>query len=135
MNIQQLEQCRDQCKKRFEHFKTLEVFKRGSTVVGTIYETLFPSGIPISKKKKIRLDGVGSELTEALFDTRKTTGKAFSDLLVKYNFGISNEALLGIVVLSSILNKVKIEDRSDDEDGEEEDGEEEDAEEEDADDE
>ena len=131
MNLQQLEQCRDACKKHFEHFKTLEVFKRGSTVVGTLYDTVFPNGIPISKKKKIRLDGVGTELSEQLFDTRTTTGKAFSDLLVKYNFSISNEALLGIVIVSSILKKVKIEDRTDDEDEEVDEEEEEEAEDED----
>jgi hypothetical protein len=127
MTIQQLEACRDQCKKYFEHFKTVEVFKRGSVVVGTLYDTIFPNGIPISKKKKIRLDGVGTELTEVLFDTRSTTGRAFSELLSKYNFAVSNEMLLGIVIVSSILKKVKIEDRSDDED--EGDGEEEDSEE------
>lgn len=123
MTIQQLEACRDTCKKYFEHFKTVEVFKRGSVVVGTLYDTIFPNGIPISKKKKIRLDGVGTELTEVLFDTRSTTGKAFSELLSKYNFAVSNELLLGIVIMSSIFKKVKIEDRSDDED--EDDGEEE----------
>ena len=132
MTIQQLEACRDTCKKYFEHFKTVEVFKRGSVVVGTLYDTIFPNGIPISKKKKIRLDGVGTELAEVLFDARSTTGKAFSELLSKYNFAVSNELLLGIVIMSSIFKKVKIEDRSDDEyeDGEEEEvGEEEDADE------
>ena len=131
MNIQQLEQCRDQCKRHFEHFKTMEVFKQGSTVIGTIYDAVFPNGIPISKKKKIRLEGVGTELNELLFNTRSTTGKAFSDILSKYRIGISNEALLGIVILSSIMKKVKIEDRSDDEDADEEEEEEAEEEEED----
>lgn len=130
MDIQQLEQCRDQCKKHFEHFKTLEVFKRGSIVAGTVYDTVFPNGIPISKKKRIRLDGVGTELSEVLFDTRTTTGKAFSELLNKYNFGVSNEALLGIVILSSIFKKIKIEDRDDLDDAEEEEEEAEDNEDE-----
>ena len=124
MDIQQLEQCRDQCKKHFEHFKTVELFKTGSVVAGTVYDTIFPNGIPISKKKRIRLDGVGSELIEVLFDMRNTTGKAFSELLNKYNFGVSNEALLGIVVLSSIFKKIKIEDREDEEAGAEEEEEE-----------
>lgn len=109
MNLSQLEQCLEQCRKYHENFKTLELFKRGFGTGGVVYDMVFPEGIPISKTKRLCFKGVGKEILSTLFDPTTPVGLAFSNILDKHNIHVSDELLTIVAFLGVCVSKVKIE--------------------------
>lgn len=109
-NIAELEACLEQCIKYHENFKTLELFKRGFAVGGVAYDVLFPEGIPISRTKRAKFNGVGKEILSTLFDPHTSVGLAFSNILQKHNIHVSDELLTLVAFAGICVSKVKIED-------------------------
>ena len=109
-NIAELEACLEQCVKYHENFKTLELFKRGFSVGGVVYDVLFPEGIPITKTKRAKFNGVGKEILSTLFDPHTSVGLAFSNILQKHNIHVSDELLTLVAFAGICVSKVKIED-------------------------
>lgn len=119
MSLSQLETCLEQCVKYFENFKTLDLFKRGFSCGGVLYDMMFPDGIPISKTKRLCFKGVGKEILSTLFDPHTPVGLAFSNILQKHNIHVSDE-LLNLVAFAGIcVSKVKVEDVKPKDDGDE----------------
>ena len=108
-NIAELEQCLEQCIKYQENFKTLELFKRGFSVGGVAYDMLFPEGIPVSKTKRVKFNGVGKEILSTLFDPHTSVGLAFSNILQKHNIHVSDELLTLVAFAGICVSKVKVE--------------------------
>ena len=108
-NIAELEACLEQCIKYHENFKTLELFKRGFNVGGVAYDMIFPDGIPISKTKRLKFNGVGKEILSTLFDPHTSVGVAFSNILQKHNIHVSDELLTLVAFAGICVSKVKIE--------------------------
>ena len=108
-NIAELEACLEQCIKYHENFKTLELFKRGFNVGGVAYDMIFPDGIPISKTKRVKFNGVGKEILSTLFDPHTSVGVAFSNILQKHNIHVSDELLTLVAFAGICVSKVKIE--------------------------
>ena len=109
-NIAELEACLEQCVKYHENFKTLELFKRGFSFGGVVYDVLFPEGIPITKTKRAKFNGVGKEILSTLFDPHTSVGLAFSNILQKHNIHVSDELLTLVAFAGICVSKVKIED-------------------------
>ena len=109
-NIAELEACLEQCIKYQENFKTLELFKRGFAVAGVGYDMLFPEGIPITKTKRAKFNGVGKEILSTLFDPHTSVGLAFNNILMKHNIHVSDELLTLVAFAGICVSKVKIED-------------------------
>ena len=107
--IDELEQCLEQCIKYQENFKTLELFKRGFSVGGVAYDMLFPEGIPVSKTKRLKFNGVGKEILSTLFDPHTSVGLAFSNILQKHNIHVSDELLTLVAFAGICVSKVKVE--------------------------
>lgn len=118
MSLEQLETCLEQCINYQENFKTLELFKRGFSAGGTIYDAIFPDGIPISKNKRLCFKGVGKEILSTLFNATTTTGIAFQNILQKNNIHVSDELLTLVAFGEICLSKVEIKtvENEDDED-------------------
>lgn len=108
-NIAELEACLEQCIKYHENFKTLELFKRGFNVGGVAYDMIFPDGIPISKTKRLKFNGVGKEILSTLFDPHTSVGLAFSNILQKHNIHVSDELLTLVAFAGICISKVKVE--------------------------
>lgn len=108
MTLEQLETCLEQCIRYQENFKTLELFKRGFSAGGTIYDAVFPEGIPISKTKRLCFKGVGKEILSTLFNSTTTTGIAFQNILQKNNIHVSDELLTMVAFGEICLSKVEI---------------------------
>lgn len=108
MTLEQLETCLEQCIRYQENFKTLELFKRGFSASGTIYDAVFPEGIPISKTKRVCFKGVGKEILSTLFNATTTTGIAFQNILQKNNIHVSDELLTLVAFGEICLSKVEI---------------------------
>ena len=108
-NIAELEQCLEQCIKYQENFKTLELFKRGFSVGGVAYDMFFPEGIPVSKTKRLKFNGVGKEILSTLFDPHTSVGLAFSNILQKHNIHVSDELLTLVAFAGICVSKVKVE--------------------------
>ena len=108
-NIAELEACLEQCIKHHENFKTLELFKRGFTVGGVAYDMIFPDGIPISKTKRLKFNGVGKEILSTLFDPHTSVGLAFNNILQKHNIHVSDELLTLVAFAGICVSKVKVE--------------------------
>lgn len=108
MSLEQLETCLEQCIRYQENFKTLELFKRGFSAGGTIYDAIFPDGIPISKTKRLCFKGVGKEILSTLFNATTTTGIAFQNILQKNNIHVSDELLTLVAFGEICLSKVEI---------------------------
>lgn len=108
-NIAELEACLEQCIKYQENFKTLELFKRGFAVAGVGYDMLFPEGIPITKTKRAKFNGVGKEILSTLFDPHTSVGLAFNNILMKHNIHVSDELLTLVAFAGICVSKVKIE--------------------------
>ena len=108
-NIAELEACLEQCIKYHENFKTLELFKRGFNVGGVAYDMIFPDGIPISKTKRLKFNGVGKEILSTLFDPHTSVGLAFSNILQKHNIHVSDELLTLVAFAGICVSKVKVE--------------------------
>jgi hypothetical protein len=111
MDIPQLEICLEEVKRMYEVRKNVEVFKRGARCASTVYDWVFPEGIPISKTKCLKFNGVGDELLSTFFDERSTPGRAFGEILKKHNFHVSDELMTLVVFAGAVLGKVKVEDR------------------------
>lgn len=109
-SIAELEVCLEQCVKYHENFKTLELFKRGFNVGGVAYDMIFPDGIPISKTKRLKFNGVGKEILSTLFDPHTSVGLAFSNILQKHNIHVSDELLTLVTFAGICVSKVKVED-------------------------
>lgn len=110
MSLSQLETCLEQCIKYHENFKTLELFKRGFSCGGVLYDMVFPDGIPISKTKRLCFKGVGKEILSTLFDPHTPVGLAFSNILQKHNIHVSDELLTLVAFAGICVSKVKVED-------------------------
>lgn len=108
-SITELEACLEQCIKYHENFKTLELFKRGFNVGGVAYDMIFPDGIPISKTKRLKFNGVGKEILSTLFDPHTSVGLAFSNILQKHNVHVSDELLTLVAFAGICVSKVKVE--------------------------
>ena len=109
-SIAELEACLEQCIKHHENFKTLELFKRGFAVGGVAYDMIFPDGIPISKTKRLKFNGVGKEILSTLFDPHTSVGLAFNNILQKHNIHVSDELLTLVAFAGICVSKVKVED-------------------------
>ena len=109
-NIAELEACLEQCIKHHENFKTLELFKRGFSVGGVAYDMVFPDGIPISRTKRLKFNGVGKEILSTLFDPHTSVGLAFNNILQKHNIHVSDELLTLVAFAGICVSKVKVED-------------------------
>lgn len=120
MSLEQLETCLEQCINYQENFKTLELFKRGFSAGGTIYDAIFPDGIPISKNKRLCFKGVGKEILSTLFNSTTTTGIAFQNILQKNNIHVSDELLTLVAFGEICLSKVEIKTVEPDEEDEQE---------------
>ena len=108
-SIPELEACLEQCIKHHENFKTLELFKRGFAVGGVAYDMIFPDGIPISKTKRLKFNGVGKEILSTLFDPHTSVGLAFNNILQKHNIHVSDELLTLVAFAGICVSKVKVE--------------------------
>lgn len=108
MSLEQLETCLEQCIQYQENFKTLELFKRGFSAGGTIYDAVFPEGIPIGKDRKLCFKGIGKEILSTLFNATTTTGIAFQNILRKNNIKVSDELLTLVAFAEICISKVEI---------------------------
>ena len=108
MSLEQLETCLEQCIQYQENFKTLEVFKRGFSAGGIIYDMVFPEGIPLGKSRKLCFKGIGKEILSTLFNATTTTGIAFQNILRKNNIKVSDELLTLIAFGEICISKVEI---------------------------
>ena len=87
----------------------MELFKRGFSVGGVAYDMLFPEGIPVSKTKRLKFNGVGKEILSTLFDPHTSVGLAFSNILQKHNIHVSDELLTLVAFAGICVSKVKVE--------------------------
>ena len=108
MSLEQLETCLEQCIQYQENFKTLELFKRTFSAGGTIYDAVFPEGIPLGKDKKLCFKGIGKEILSTLFNATTTTGIAFQNILRKNNIRVSDELLTLVAFAEICISKVEI---------------------------
>ena len=108
MSLEQLETCLEQCKAYQEHYKTQEMFKRGFSAGGIIYDMVFPEGIPLGKNRRLQFKGIGKELLSTLFNTTTTTGIAFENIIRKNNIHVSDELLTLIAFGEICMSKVEI---------------------------
>lgn len=108
MDIIQLEQTVEQCKRVFDQLKLMEVCKRGMNFGGTLYNTIAPNGIPISKTKRLVFKGAGKEIINTLFDTQNVVGNAVANMIQKYNWNISDEALALLTLGEILISHVEI---------------------------
>ena len=108
MSLEQLETCLEQCIQYQENFKTLEIFKRGFSAGSTIYDAVFPEGIPLGKGRKLCFKGVGKEILSTLFNATTTTGIAFQNILKKNNIHVSDELLTIVAFAEICISKVEI---------------------------
>lgn len=123
MSLPQLEQCLEQCKQYHDNFKIQEMCKRGISTATIAYDAIFPDGIPLGKKKRVKFNGVGKEILSTLFDGRTPVGLSFSNILQKHNIHISDEILILTAFAGVIASKISLEDvkPKDEDDNEEED--------------
>lgn len=108
MSLEQLETCLEQCKRLQENYKVLETCKRLLNASGTVYNTVCPEGIPISKTKRVCFKGMGKEVLNTLFNPTTTTGIAFQNILSKNNVHVSDEALTLLAFADICISKVEI---------------------------
>lgn len=108
MSLEQLETCLEQCKRLQENYKVLETCKRLLNASGTVYNTVCPEGIPISKTKRVCFKGMGKEVLNTLFNPTTTTGIAFQNILSKNNIHVSDEALTLLAFADICISKVEI---------------------------
>ena len=71
---------------------------------------IFPDGIPISKTKRLKFNGVGKEILSTLFDPHTSVGLAFNNILQKHNIHVSDELLTLVAFAGICVSKVKVED-------------------------
>lgn len=137
MPIAELEILQKQCEDKFDMLKTKDMLRNILETLQIGYDSIFPEGIPISKRKRLALDsGTIKTLSNNLFDVRSTPGLAFRRILDKHHVHLSDEASVAIEVIkvliksSRIVNKdAVVEELEDEEEEDEEELEEEDEEE------
>lgn len=127
MPIAELEILQKQLEDKFDMLKTKDMLKNILETLQIGYDSIFPEGIPIGKRKRLSLDpGIIKTLSNNLFDTRSTPGLAFRRILDKHHVHLSDEASVAIEVVkvlikgSHIVNKDVIVEELDDEEEEEE---------------
>lgn len=108
MSINQLEICLEQCKKYHETFKLQEIIKSSLNGGKAIFSAALPNGIRIGKKR-IKLNGIGDELINTLFDSTTVIGKSFDNIIQKYNFHINDDALILLKIGELFIKNIKIE--------------------------
>lgn len=108
MSIDELEQILETCKMHQERFKVRETFTRGLQACGTVYDAIFPEGIPVTKNKRVCFKGFGKELLSTMFNQTTTIGLAFQNILNKNNIHVSDELLILLVFGETCLQKVEI---------------------------
>ncbi len=108
MSLEQLETTLEQCKAHQEHFKTQEMFKRGFSAGGIVYDMVFPEGIPLGKGRRLQFKGIGKELLSTLFNTTTTTGIAFENIIRKNNIHVTDELLTLVAFGEICMSKVEI---------------------------
>lgn len=113
LNLEQLQTYLEQCKEQHEQKKISDTLLAVSNIGGTIYDTVFPDGIKISKTKKITTDGAVKELIGTFTDPTTSIGLAFSNILRKHNVKIGDEVVCLAAAASIMAKHIKIEDRTD----------------------
>lgn len=108
LSIEQLENIREKCEKLHAHNKVNEALNFGFDVGGVVYDTMFPTGIPLSGKRRMKFDGMGTELKGLLMDNTKTTGFSFSRYLQKHDIKISDESTILMAFVRAVVSNVKI---------------------------
>lgn len=126
MPIAELEILQKQCEDKFDMLKTKDMLRNILETLQIGYDSIFPEGIPISKRKRLALDsGIIKTLSNNLFDTRSTPGLAFRRILDKHHVHLSDEASVAIEVVkvlikgSHIVNKDAIVEELEEEEEEE----------------
>lgn len=109
LNLVQLQYYTTQCKDMYESLKIFEVVKKGIEIADFGYGAIFPNGIKIpGKNKAIKLNGTADAFKTMLFDRKSPLSIAFKNLTEKYNWHISDEALLGVNIGQALVRRIEI---------------------------
>lgn len=109
LSIPQLQQSLDQAKDLYETIKVTHVIEKGLDLFNLGYTYMFPNGIKIPKKNKaIKLNGVTGSFKQLLFDRTSPLNIAFKNILEKHHINVSDEFVVGLSSLESILKKIEI---------------------------
>lgn len=109
LSIPQLQQSLDQAKDLYETIKVTHVIEKGLDLFNISYTYIFPEGIKIpGKNKAIKLNGVSNSFKQLLFDRTSPLNIAFKNILEKNHISISDEFVVGLSSLESILKKIEI---------------------------
>lgn len=111
MSIRQLEAYLKSIQDYHEELKIREVMSGICTVGGRLYDSIFPEGIPLTKKKALKFNGLGEEIINALISPSTTTGISFNNILRKHNIQISDEMCSLTSIAKIVLSKCTIVDR------------------------
>lgn len=112
LNIEQLQAYLKQCEEQHEQKKISDTLLAVSNIGGTIYDAVFPDGIPITKTKKISTDGAMQEVISMFTDPTTSIGLSFSNILRKHGVKINDEVVCVASAVSIMAKHIKIEDRA-----------------------
>ena len=108
MSITELENYLKNIKHYHDELKVREVLSGACAIFGQGYSSIFPNGIPITKTKAIKFDGLSEDILNTLLSPTTTTGISFANLLSKYDIKITDELCSLTAILKSIISTCKI---------------------------
>lgn len=103
-----LEELLTRCESRFETLKAMEVMKSGLNVGSTLVSSIFPEGIPLGRKYRLKFKNIKDTVTSTLFSPNTSTGAAFSMYLDKHHFRINNGTLIATKIVEIALNNLEV---------------------------
>lgn len=103
-----LEELLTRCESRFETLKAMDVMKSGLNVGSTLVSSIFPEGIPLGRKYRLKFKNIKDTVTSTLFSPNTPTGAAFSMYLDKHHFRINNGTLIATKIVEIALNNLEV---------------------------
>lgn len=100
LSISELEELRKRCEIKFDSLKTREMIRTWLSTSNTVYENVFPGGLPIGRGRKLRVKSVGKEFENVILNPRTVSGQAFRRILDKHHIHVSDETM----VMSKLVN-------------------------------